>query len=208
MKELDAISFDPSPCRTELDRLQALLAAKAELSERGDLQPLFKSCRQLAAFIGTVIPGIGPASRLAYEFDVFGNYTADLMIGNPATRTFCAIELEDARPNSILHQSESRATKEWGRRLEHGFGQLVDWFYSFDDHKGSAEFAKHFGYGYIEFFGMLLIGRSRDLTEHDQNRLRWRSARVTINTHKIYCLTYDELLEILNTQWQLASVVK
>jgi Domain of unknown function (DUF4263) len=90
--------------------------------------------------------------------------------------------------------------------LEHGFGQLVDWFFSFDDHKNSAAFTKHFGYGHIEFFGMLLIGRTGDLSEHDRTRLRWRSGRVTINTHKVYCRTYDELYESLQNDWRLLSL--
>jgi hypothetical protein len=65
MKEFLTIDFNPAQCRKELDRLQALLASKQELSERHDLQPLFKDCPQLAAFLGTSIPDIGPASRLA-----------------------------------------------------------------------------------------------------------------------------------------------
>lgn len=207
MKELDSVVFDRVRCRQELDRLQALLASKTEFSERDDLLPLFKSCSQLAAFIGSIIPGIGPASRLAYEFDVFGNYTADLMIGNPEKKAYCAIEMEDARPNSILNQTTGRAAKEWGRRLEHGFGQLVDWFFSFDDLKRSSAFTNHFGYGHIEFFGLLLVGRSADLTENDRTRLRWRSDRVSINTHKVYCLTYDELSEALNSQWEFFTLL-
>jgi hypothetical protein len=150
---------------------------------------------------------MGHADRLAYEFDVFGNYTADLIIGNSEKKIFCAIELEDARPSSILHKTTGRAMKEWGRRLEHGFGQLVDWFFSFDDHKNSVDFTNHFGYGHIEFFGMLLIGRSANLSEHDRTRLRWRADRVTVNSHKIYCWTYDDLLTVLRRQWELLALM-
>jgi hypothetical protein len=207
MKDLQTVAFDPTQCRKELDRLQALLASRAELSESDDVQPLFKSCHQLAAFIGTTIPGIGPATRLAFEFDVFGHYTADLVIGDFEKKTVCAIEFEDAREHSVFHKVASRSQKEWGRRLEHGFGQLIDWFYSFDDHKNSTDFAKHFGHEHIEFYGMLLIGRSAHLTDYDRTRLRWRSDRVTINTHKVYCRTYDELLEALNRQWRLFSLI-
>lgn len=207
MKELETVSFDPVQCRKELDQLQALLTSKKELSERHDLQPLFKASRQLTAFIGTGIPYIGPANRLAYEFQIFGDYTADVMIGNFETKTFCAIELEDARPNSVFNKSEGRATSEWGRRFEHGFGQLVDWFFALDDHKNSAGFTKHFGTGHVEFFGMLLIGRSADLSDHDRTRLRWRSGRVTVNTHKVFCRTYDELSEALNSDWRLRALI-
>jgi hypothetical protein len=206
MKEFLTIKFDPPLFQRELTRLQALLASKVELSESDDVQPLFKACLQLAALIGTSISGVGPANRLAFEFDVFGNYTADLVIGNTDTQTFCAIEFEDARDNSVLHKTAGRAQKEWARRLEHGFGQLIDWFYSFDDHKNSTDFTKHFGFGHVNLYGMLLIGRAAHLTDYDRGRLRWRSDRVSINTHKIYCWTYDELLAALNRQWQLFSL--
>jgi hypothetical protein len=207
MKEFDTIDFDPRQCRAELDRLQLLLASKAELSERDDLQPLFKSSPQLAGFIGANIPKIGPANRLAYEFQIFGDYSADMVIGNFESKTFCAIELEDARPDSIFHKLPDKATSEWGRRFEHGFGQLVDWFFSFDDHKNSTGFTKHFGFGHIEFFGMLLIGRSANLSEHERTRLRWHSDRVAVNTHKVFCLTYDELYDSLSRDWRLFSLV-
>src|SRR4051794_31821020 len=121
MKEFLKIEFDPVQCRKELDHFQALLASKQDLSERHDLQPLFKECQQLAAFIGTSFPDIGPANRLAYEFQIFGDYAADIVIGNFERKTYCAIELEDARPNSVFHKLEGKATREWGRRFEHGF---------------------------------------------------------------------------------------
>lgn len=205
MKEFRTVALDLPQCRKELDGLQSLLASKQELSERHDLQPLFKNSPQLATFIGASLPDIGPANRLAYELQIFGDFAADIVIGNFERKTFCAIELEDARPNSIFSKADGRATGEWGRRLEHGFGQLVDWFFAFDDHKNSAGFTKLFGYGHIEFFGMLLIGRSGDLSEHDQTRLRWRSGRVSVNTHKVYCRTYDELYAVLDGDWRLAT---
>src|SRR5262249_2142088 len=138
MKDFINVDFDPAQCKRELDRFQALLASKQDLSERDDLQPLFKNNPQLTAFIGTSIPDIGPANLLANEFQIFGDYAADIVIGNLETKTFCAIELEDARPNSIFSPRQGRTTTEWGRRFEHGFSQLVDWFFSFDDHKNSA----------------------------------------------------------------------
>jgi hypothetical protein len=123
MKEFLTINFDAVQCRGELDRLQALLLSKEELSERHDLLPLF-----------------------------------------------------------------------------------VDWFFSFDDHKNSAGFTKNFGYGHIEFFGLLLIGRSGHLSEHERTRLRWRSDRVSVNTHRIYCRTFDDLYDDLNNDWRLLSL--
>jgi hypothetical protein len=50
-----------------------------------------------------------------------------------------------------------------------------------------------------------VVGRSADLTEHDHTRLRWRSDRVSVNAHKFYCRTYDELYNDLNNDWRLLS---
>ncbi len=121
-------------------------------------------------------------------------------------KTFCPIELEDARSNSIFTKIEGKATREWNHRFEHGFSQLVDWFFALDDHKNSANFTKQFDYGHIPFYGILLIGRSKDLLEFERTRLRWRSDRVSINTHKVLCRTYDDLYESLDRYWRLISM--
>jgi hypothetical protein len=208
MKALDAHVFDPAKSRTELDEFKALLDAHPALAERDHLMPLFKWCRHLTALIGTQIPGIGTPDRVASEFQVFGDYAADLVIGNSDLAVFCAIELEDAGPDSIFHRAGAKATPEWGRRFEHGFSQLVDWFYAWDDYRGTAGFAKHFGHGKVEFYGVLLIGRSADLSPADRDRLHWRSQRVSVNTHKVFCWTYDDLYTLLDRDWRMLAEAK
>ena len=138
---------------------------------------------------------------------MFGDFAADVVIGQLAHNVYCAVEFEDARPNSVLHKTEARASKYWGQRLERGFSQLVDWFFVLDDQRGTAAFTRLFGAGHIQFFGMLVIGRSADLDAHDMGRLQWRADRVSINTHKIFCYTYDDLLSDLERNWQAFSRV-
>lgn len=205
MKEFEVISFDPDACRQSLDKLSELLSANDSLSERKDILPFFRDHRQLAAFLGTSFATVGPADRLAYEFELFGDFRPDILIGNFENKRFCAIELEEARPNSIF-ECGSRTIPQWGRRLEQGFGQLVDWFYALDDHRGTEAFSRRFGYGHIEFYGMLIVGRRTGLSDSDVNRLRWRSDRITINNHRIYCRSYDDLLEDLDKSWRLMSL--
>ena len=84
---------------------------------------------------------------------------------------------------------------------------MVDWFFVLDDQRGTAAFTRLFGAGHIQFFGMLVIGRSADLDAHDMGRLQWRADRVSINTHKIFCYTYDDLLSDLERNWQAFSRV-
>jgi hypothetical protein len=206
MKEFADIKFDRAQCRFELDQFQSLLDGKEGLAERGDLQMFFKQNRQLTAFIGSNFAGIGPATQLAYEFSIFGDHSADLVIGNAEQQCFCAIELEDALPNSVFKKRKSKTTREWGRRFEHGFSQLVDWFFAFDDHKNTAAFANRFGHGHVEFSGLLVIGRSGGMSDYERKRLRWRSDRVSVNTHKLVCRTYDELRNDLEKYWRAISI--
>ncbi len=206
MKSFQPLEFDLSRCRDELDRFKLLLDSRRELAEREHLKPLFQSCPHLTAFIGALVPEIGPADRIAHEFQVFGDYSADIVIGNSERQAYCAIELEDAQPDSVFRPVGRKATSEWGRRFEHGFSQLVDWFFAWDDHKSSEGFAKQFGYGHVEFYGLLLIGRTAGISEADRTRLRWRSGRVSVNSHKVYCRTYDDLYQSLDKDWRLLSL--
>lgn len=119
------------------------------------------------------------------------------MLGNREQGEYCLIELEDGRLGGIFTTVKNKATKEWGRRFEHGFSQLVDWFYSLDDLKKTAKFAKDFGHGHIKFFGLLLIGRNTGMSDSDRARLKWRTEKVRVDSHCIHCLTYDDLFQIL-----------
>jgi Domain of unknown function (DUF4263) len=205
MKTLLPFTFDRDLCRAELDEFKSLLDSGKVLTERGDLATFFRRSRHLTAFIGATIPDIGPANRLGYEFDVFGDFICDVVLGDFERQTFCAIELEDAGPKSVFQRVGKKATKEWGRRFEHGFSQLVDWFYAWDDHKSTAGFAKHFGHGHVRFTGMLVIGRTNDIEPADHRRLRFRTDKVLIDSHQIYCRTYDDLYDSLFREWQLFS---
>ncbi len=78
------VEFDPKQCRIEIDEFGALLRAKAELSEKTDVQPFFKGRVQVSAFIGSLMRNIGPASQICFEYGFFGDYTADLVYGDKA----------------------------------------------------------------------------------------------------------------------------
>jgi hypothetical protein len=84
-----------------------------------------------------------------------------------------------------------------GRRFEHGFSQLVDWFYALDDLKKTSNFARHFGHGHIKCFGLLIIGRDADFSDADRARLKWRTEKVLVDSHPMHCLTFDDLYRIL-----------
>lgn len=197
MKQFEELQFSRDQCARELKEFREQLAQNTALAERQVLKPFFQKARQLCGFIGTYVSDIGPANLLAYEFPVAGDFVADIVVGSRETQTFCMVELEDASPPGVFVRTGRRAT-EWNPRFEHGFSQLVDWFYALDDLKGTERFARDFGYGHAKFHGLLVIGRSGDVQEEDRHRLRWRAERVLVDSHPIHCVTYDELHEHLD----------
>jgi hypothetical protein len=202
MKKLEAIVFNPTQCRVEIAAFKRLLRTRGKLAERAEVQKFFKRRKQLSAFIGTFAPNIGLADRLAYEFPLLGDFAADVMLGNREKGIYCAIEFEDGKPDSIFTKVPTKATTEWSRRFEHGFSQLVDWFYALDDFKKTDRFARDFGHGHITFLGLLILGRSAGLSESDQSRLRWRTEKVRVDSHTIECLTFDDLCRHL--EWRIS----
>ncbi|WP_406698460.1 Shedu anti-phage system protein SduA domain-containing protein [Singulisphaera sp. Ch08] len=193
---LESITFDHALFEAELTKLGNLLASKTDLSERDDIQPLFKASRHLSAFLGTFAPDIGPATELVYEFPFFGDYRADLLVGSKSAAHFCVVEFEDGGPDSIFKKQPNRPNPEWNARFEHGFSQLTDWFFNLDDYKKSHGFTKTFGYGHVSFTGLLVVGRSASLDDMKRTRLRWRSNKVLIDSNAVICVTFDDVYEI------------
>ena len=135
-------------CEKELSALDALLKSKSNLSEQRDIRPFFEKSKQLSAYLGTFSPNLGPAAELAFQYPFFGDFTADLLLGNKKAGEFCVVEFEDGRHDSIFKKQPLRANAEWSSRFEHGFSQLTDWFYNLDDFKGTKGFARTFGVGH------------------------------------------------------------
>jgi len=200
---LETITFDHALFEVELSALGTLLASKAELSETGDIQPLFKTSKHLSAFLGTFAPDIGPATELAFEFPFFGDYQADLLVGSKSAGHFCVVEFEDGGSDSIFKKQPKRGNPEWSSRFEHGFSQLTDWFFNLDDYKKSHGFTKTFGYGHVSFTGVLIIGRATGLNAMKRTRLRWRSDKVLIDSNAVICVTFDDVYETFKKRYAL-----
>lgn len=202
MKEFRAIATDLRGVKSELNDFDALLSAKAELSERADLQPFFKGREQLSAFLGTFTDA-GPSTHLAYEFPFLGDFAADLVVGNRGEGKNLVVELEDGTPSSVFAKIRGKKTKEYSRRFDHGYSQLIDWFACLDDYRQTAKFKDEFGPGAVTFRGLLVVGRSAGMTLEERRRLAWRSSQVVVNSQAIACITFDDLCRALRRQLDL-----
>jgi len=195
MNKLQPLDFSFEQCKTEILDLQRLLARKKTLKERDQILPFFKKRLHLSAYVGSYVPEIVTYDRVQHEFDLNGSFKCDLVVGDSARRKYAFIEFEDAAPNSIFEQK--KRTPEWSRRFEHGFSQLVDWFFLLDDVRHTTDFENAFEGRDIQYTGLLILGRNDDLEARETRRLNWRKEFVQIHAKAIHCITFDQLCEDL-----------
>jgi len=160
VKPLDSFNISLEKCVTELAAFDSLLAKKTALDERSDVLSFFRTNTHLAAYIGSYQPRLTRFDRIGVEFTLFGDFRADLLIGDSVNHCHCLIEFEDANADSIFKPS-ARSTPDWSPRFEHGFGQLVDWFWKIDDLRQTAQGRSIFGQDTHDFMGVLVIGRDQ-----------------------------------------------
>jgi hypothetical protein len=180
-KPLPAFQFDRTKLSAELAAFKRLLgAATKELAEQSDVLPFFKRRRNLAALIGYCYgTRLGEPDVLKSAYSVSGVYACDLAVGNSTTGEFCFVEFEDASRGSVF-KTVRRGSPEWGARLEHGFGQIVDWFCVLDDLRNTNAFRLAFGSSLANYKAVLVIGREAHLTPGMRERLRWRSMNTLV----------------------------
>jgi hypothetical protein len=193
-KELSRFQFSLDQCEHELAEFAALLDRKDDLSERDDLLPFFRSRPHLAAFAASWNLHIADIDMLGFEFDLFGSFRCDWAAGHAQSGEFALVEIEDARPHSVFGGGD-KYHDEWGRRFEHGYSQLIDWSWALDMYRDNVDFRKRFGGQLNSFSGLLLIGRSKYLDPTMRGRLHWRVQRVSVNSSRIICMTFDDFRE-------------
>jgi hypothetical protein len=198
MKSLEKFTLNLPKCRRELADFQELLDRQGGLSERDEVLPSFKTHRHIAALIGAYNPRINRFDRIASEFDLFGDYTCDLVIGDSTSHNFCFVEFEDASPNSVFIKKRGKSTPEWSPRFEHGFSQILDWFRILEDQQRTAQFKARLGAETIQYLGLLVIGRRQFLDDAQYQRMRWRSEQVQVGARQVHCITFDELFQTLS----------
>jgi hypothetical protein len=196
MKSLDRLQFSAEQCQRELDSFEDLLKSNLVLGERKHITGFFRRNRQLSLLLGQYAPP-GPADVVADEFDVSGDFVADMIVGNSKSQTYCMVEFEEGAQNSIFTGGNGK-TRVFTSRFDRGFSQLVDWFCALDDQKKSDKFRDCFGIADVKFHGLLVIGRSSGFSgNRDLSRFRWRRNHIIVDSHAVQCITYDQLCEEL-----------
>jgi hypothetical protein len=105
---LETIVFDPAKFQQELQAFGELLKSKPDLSERKDIQPFFKKSKHLTAYLGTFAPNIAVATEICFEYEFFGDFKADILLGSKLEKEFCVVEFEDGKQNTIFKKQKKR----------------------------------------------------------------------------------------------------
>jgi len=206
MKAFKSHNFDFTIYQKELLELKDLLNSKEELSENNEILPFFRTRPKLSTQIATLLPRLTKTDRFAFEFDLFGDFVADLAIGDTHSNTFCFIEFENAKEESIFKKVK-KYKPEFSPTFEHGLSQIIDWFYKIDGLQNTDDLEERFGKNKIEYEGILIIGRDRFLDASLKKRLDWRTRKTVVNSKHIYSYTFDELYLILEQRIEMLKVL-
>lgn len=209
MKTFDPITFDLVRSEKAVQEFERLLGRYPSLKEKRDILPFFYRRPHLCALCGVLSPAIGAVDvdRVAVEYDLFGDFACDLVLGDWDRKAYCFIELEDAEPQSIFQKAGKKATREWGRRFEHGYSQVIDWFHKLTKMAEHPDFEGRFGKRTIAFDGALVIGRDKDLVATEMARLEWRRDHVIVHSKRVACVTFDELLRLMQTRLKTLALL-
>ena len=196
MKHFDTLVFDQQTYERELAELEQFLNKTNTLHEQADILPFFRDRKHLSARVGNVVNSIKHADKIAYEYDIFGDFVCDLVVGNSQTHEYCFVEFENATVDSIFTKKKGRYESYYTCRFEQGYSQIADWFYQLTD-VSESQMTKRFDKPRINYYGVLIIGRNAFLSENEQKRLIWRRRNFVVNSQHILIYTFDELLSFL-----------
>ena len=205
MTSFDHFSFTRERAEAELSQFKQLLDTHSHtpLREREHILPFFRTHRHAAALIGSYNMNAVHMDRIAFEFDIFGDHKADLVIGDSQDHQYCFVEFEEATETSIFKKS-AKATPNWSHHFEHGFSQIIDWILWLDNQRGTTAYTSRFGVTSIQFVAVLIIGRDRFIEEVSlRERLTWRSEQVVVASRKVNCITYDRLYRNLSARLKI-----
>lgn len=190
--------FNAVNCRKEWGEFNDLLKSTSELNERIDVLPFFKNRYDLSILISFYFPLIMKSDRFAHEFEIYGDFVADLIIGDSANHRYLLVEFENGTPNSVFTHKKNKATPDWAPRFEGAYSQLIDWFWKLEDMRSTAAFLSIFGDRRASFHGLIVIGKDMTLSPQEKDRLKWRIDRTMIDSHAISCVSFDELNQDLD----------
>lgn len=147
----------------------------------------------MSLLICSYFPKVKTPNRFAHEYEIYGDFVADLVVGDSAEHHYLLVEFENGAPDSVFRRRGTRATLDWAPRFESAYSQLVDWLWKLEDMRSTADFAAAFGSRRATFQGLIVIGKDMNLQPVEQDRLKWRLDRTMIDSSAISSVSFDDL---------------
>ena len=198
MKNLQPHILNPINCRAEWNAYRAILATKPTLSEQKDVLPFFKKSKDLSLLICSYFPKIKAPDHFAHEYEIDGDFVADLIVGDSKVHHYLLVEFENGAANSVFRQKGKKATPDWAPRFEGAYSQLIDWLWKLEDKRSTADFLNTFGSRRATFQGLIVIGKDMKLSQQENDRLKWRMDRTMIDSNAVSVVSFDDLADDLD----------
>lgn len=194
MSVFSAFAWNLATAETELKAFKEWLAGAGYVGEKaivGEIASRPHMCGLLAAVAGFSAPDLIKA-----ELALKGLFRTDLVLGNSVTRQFALIEFEDADEHSIFRKTKNTAQyRPWSSRLEHGFGQVVDWAWLKSDAPNDVVLTGAFGGAIVASAYLVIAGRNTGIADAmEERRFLHRTHAVTIAGVPAMVMTYDGMV--------------
>lgn len=200
MSSFENIKFNLKLADRELASFKKWLAGKNFVGETAIVAEI-KQRRHMACLLASTL-GLPAPDMIKFELTLKGMFRTDLVLGNDGQRKFGLIEFEDAKENSIFKKG-TKQYRYWGPRVEHGFGQILDWAWVSSDHPNDSVLLGGFGGPITASAYAVICGRDASLRDDvEWKRFRHRRDYLKVEGQPALVLTYDEM--VLNMENNLA----
>jgi hypothetical protein len=193
---LSPVRIDFATAWQELGSLREWLKERAWFTERDVVQEL-RARPSLACLLGYLEPGMRRPDRYRFELAIQGVFRADLVVGSAEQGKFVLVEFEGAERNSLFGPRHTHQIRDWGRQLERGISQAVDWSWAKNDVQHTSVYKNAFACERVSELYVVVCGRDASMDAIERSRFEWRAGRTSIGGSRILCLTYDDLLAFL-----------
>jgi hypothetical protein len=192
MSSFQSIKFDLKLADRELKSFKRWLTGVAFVGETAIVSEI-KTRSHMACSLASTL-GLPAPDMIKFELALKGMFRTDLVLGNDSQRKFGLIEFEDAQEDSIFKRG-SRQYRHWSPRLEHGFGQILDWAWVRSDHPHDTVLLNGFGGVITASAYAVICGRDASLRDDvERKRFRHRRDSLRVEGQPALVLTYDEMV--------------
>jgi hypothetical protein len=203
MSSFESIKFDLKLADTELTSFKTWLAGITFVGETAIVAEI-EARRHMACLLASTL-GLPAPDMIRFQLALKGMFRTDLVLGNDAQRKFGLIEFEDAEANSIFRKGTAQY-RYWGNRLEHGFGQILDWAWVRSDHPNDSVLVAGFGGPITASAFAVICGRDASLRDDvEQRRFRHRRNNLKVEGQPALVLTYDEMVRNMEDNLAVAK---